>query len=300
MAYTKTIWEDDVTAIEAEKLNNIENEVEKTSNAINGTESMGSIVVEDIKSKNDFPLLNNFNSAGISITSNSDGTYNITGTATANIECVLFKNIEDTIIENGGTYTLSTNQSLPTGVNSRIEFYNNTSYVRGFLTVINTASNNPTAVANTTNVNKVRFGLFVTSGTTVNITNLGIQLEKGSVATNYVECKEYDNAIVQANINALASKLNVITKNTGNAYIVTFNGALTGRYIFMYMAVLNGGFGVAGTFTVSGGSVVNHSQFLSNTTAGSVTITPSTTGFTLTFARNYSTCTIISPNIALT
>lgn len=174
--------------------------VKAVNEVLNGTKAMGSIIVEDIKSKNDFPLLNNFNSAGISITSNIDGTYNITGKATTNIECVIFKNIEDTIIKNGGTYTLSTNQSLPTGVNSRIEFYNNASYVRGFLTVINTASNNPTAVANTTNVNKVRFGLFVTSGTTVNITNLGLQLEKGSVATDYVEHKEFDCTGIKGNV----------------------------------------------------------------------------------------------------
>lgn len=180
--------------LQVEKGNEATNYTSHKKFSYNSTDSMGKIVVDDIRSKNDFPLLNDFNSTGIKITSNGDGTYNISGTATANVECVLFKNIEDTIIENGSTYTLSASQSLPTGVNSRIEFYNNTSYVRGFLTVINTASNNPTAAANTTGVNRVRFGLFVTSGTTVNITNLGLQLEKGSVATNYVGHKEFDNS----------------------------------------------------------------------------------------------------------
>lgn len=161
---------------------------------IPNTNDLGKIVVDDISCKNDFPLLNNFNSAGISITRNNNGTYNVVGTATANIECVIYKNIEDTIIKNGGAYTLSTNQSLPTGVNSRIEFYNDKlTYVRGFLTVINTASNKPTAVANTENATKVRFGLFITSGTTVDIQNLGLQLEEGMVASKFVEHKEFGN-----------------------------------------------------------------------------------------------------------
>ena len=67
----------------------------------------------------------------------------------------------------------------------------------------------------------------------------------------------------------------------------------------MYMAILNGGFGIAGTFVVEGGTLKTHKQFVSDTDASAVTITSSTTGFTIKFARNYTVCTIISPNVAL-
>lgn len=262
--------------------------VEHKKFGYNSTDSMGKIVVDDITCKN--IIATNIKSQtinGLTITVNSDKTVTIKGTATSDTNIILNNTTYNTTNKiPAGTYTLSG------GCQTFIEEGNNQGWWRSETKTFNTD----------TMLSSLGFYFYVSNGSTVDKT-IYLQLEKGPIATDYVPHKEYDNDIVastlQANINALASKLNVITKNTGSGYTVTFNGTLTDRYIFMYMAILNGGYGVAGTFTLLNGNIINSSKFLDNAEAGTVTITSSTTGFTLKFARNYTTCTIISPDIAL-
>ena len=116
---------------------------------------------------------------------NNDGTFNLSGTATGgNATFMIYKDYAEAFINNGEQYTLSSNQSLPSGVEIRLEAYNGTTWVRHILGgVLNSSNQTRTSTANTTNSTRARYLIYVASGTTVSINNLGIQLEKGTKTT---------------------------------------------------------------------------------------------------------------------
>lgn len=123
---------------------------------------------------------------GITFTLNSDGTYNISGTATAQANDIVF--VDSNIFVNGATYTLSANHPLPNGIRILVEVYNGSTWLRHALgnnAFLDATRQSITAAMNTTGSNRIRLTLHVDNGTTVNISGLGIQLEKGSTATSY-------------------------------------------------------------------------------------------------------------------
>lgn len=125
-------------------------------------------------------------SNGITYSINEDGTINLSGTATAAATFPIFKSIAEAQIENGATYTFSSNQALPSGVEFRAEAYNNSSWLRHLIGgVINSSLSSRTGTANLSNATRIRHLIYIGSGTTVNITNLGIQFEKGSTQTSF-------------------------------------------------------------------------------------------------------------------
>lgn len=263
----------------------------------NSNESMGNIIVNDISCKNKLGI-NNYENIAWSKNNNStivfeEETIKITTNGTL-YSGIFGKLLKFANINPNETYTISFEASSDNSIS--FQYGTTASPINGSL---NTQNKKISFTDLGNNIIDKNFVFYSLTSVISTITIKNIQIEKGLVATDYVQHKEYDNNLVQANINELASKLNVITKNTGSNQSVTFNGSLTGRYIFMYMTILNGGTGVAGIFTINNGEVVSNSKILDNSTTGTVSITASTTGFTLTFSRNYSSCTVISPNIAL-
>ena len=119
---------------------------------------------------------------GITFTKHSDGSYDIVGTATSPAYILNYVPLAESGIVNGETYTISSNQNL-TGLEIRIESYNGNTWLRatlgGLITFPKTHS------ADVTGATHVRFGLFVSSGTTINLKNVKIQLEKGTTDTEY-------------------------------------------------------------------------------------------------------------------
>lgn len=112
---------------------------------------------------------------------NEDGTINLIGrTPTgSNATFIVFKDLAETGIINGKTYTLSASQRLTTGVEIRCECYNDTSWQRHLLgSVLQRSHQTITAVANTTDTTRIRFMIYVAGGNSVNIENLLIKLEE--------------------------------------------------------------------------------------------------------------------------
>lgn len=142
-----------------------------------------------ISGKNLFIPLGSKTVSGITVVENNDGTYNISGTATSNIEYTNFISLDNSKIINGETYILSSNKDLQAGLTARIEMYNDTNWLRVFVPSIGAINKTQTGVANTANATRVRFGMFISSGTTLDIKNIGFQLEKGSVVTSFEEYK---------------------------------------------------------------------------------------------------------------
>lgn len=165
--------------------------VKAVNEVLNGNKPMGSIVVEDITCKNLFPMPSGGTSNGVTLTVNDDGTFNLKGTATARADFLIFVSNKNTKIVSGETYTLSANKSLDAGAYAMVETYNGSTWVEQALS-IGSSTNPATGAINLTGT-QVRFMIRVTQGNTVDMENVGVQLEKGSVATNYVEHKEYEN-----------------------------------------------------------------------------------------------------------
>lgn len=136
--------------------------------------------------ENLFQLPNTETANYITLTKNDDGTFNLSGTATAQTGFKLFVDYNEANIKDGKTYTFSANKSLPSGVSVRAEVYNDTTWVRAISNDLTSIAQTTTGTANLTGGNKIRYSIWVSNGTQVNITNCGIQLEEGTKANTYV------------------------------------------------------------------------------------------------------------------
>ena len=156
------------------------NQIPSTYEAYNGITYPINLPVENL-----FQLPNNETANGITFTKNDDGTFNLSGTASAQTGFRLFVDYNDANIKDGKTYTFSANKSLPSGVSVRAEIYNDTTWIRAITNDLTSTAQTTTGTANLTGGNKIRYSIWVSNGTQVNITNCGIQLEEGTKANTF-------------------------------------------------------------------------------------------------------------------
>lgn len=145
----------------------------------------GDMKQENRSGKNKFKIPESATGYDVTLTKNEDGTFNLSGTATGNASFLAFVDLDKSEIKNGASYIFHFTKNLQAGVEFRAEMYNGTNWLRAIAPNINSTTSTSIGTANTTNATKVRFGIFVTSGTTVNIQNLGVQLEEGTTATEF-------------------------------------------------------------------------------------------------------------------
>jgi hypothetical protein len=170
------------------------NEIKSIVNgSLQGTNAMGSIVVDDINCKNlfDFSLVNkSYSSNGITFTTNGDGTFTANGTATAVAYSDIITNMQGT-----GYYTLS---GCPAGGS-------NTSYMQILMRysdyngVDDTGSGATRSFTSGTNYG---IRLRIASGYVCNNVVFRPMIEKGSTATTYVPYKKIikeENGYVKEN-----------------------------------------------------------------------------------------------------
>lgn len=124
---------------------------------------------------------------GVTFTKNDDGSYDITGTATASADCINLVNIANAKLKNGINYNLSINKLTNEKVSILTEAYieNWDSHVIGPLITSTTLSTNK-IINIKDNITRVRYVIRVEKGQTVNIKGLKIKLEEGSIAHNFV------------------------------------------------------------------------------------------------------------------
>lgn len=124
---------------------------------------------------------------GITFTKNADGSYDITGTATASADCINLVNIANAKLKNGINYNLSINKLTNEKVSILTEAYieNWDSHVIGPLITSTTLSTNK-IINIKDNITRVRYVIRVEKGQTVNIKGLKIQLEQGSIVHDFV------------------------------------------------------------------------------------------------------------------
>lgn len=151
----------------------------------NKLEISGDMKQENRSGKNKFKIPESATGYDVTLTKNEDGTFNLSGTATGNASFLAFVDLDKSGIKNGASYIFHFTKNLQAGVEFRAEMYNGTNWLRAIAPNINSTTSTSTGTANTANATKVRFGIFVASGTTVNIQNLGVQLEEGTTATEF-------------------------------------------------------------------------------------------------------------------
>lgn len=125
---------------------------------------------------------------GITFTKNADGSYDITGTSTAEANCFNYINIANTKLKNGINYNLSINKLTNGKVIILTEAYANETWDSHVINALNTSNSFLTnkIINIKDNITRVRYGIRVEKGQTVNIKGLKIQLEEGSIAHNFV------------------------------------------------------------------------------------------------------------------
>ena len=125
---------------------------------------------------------------GITFTKNADGSYDITGTATAEANCFNYINITNTKLKNGINYNLSINKLTNGKVIILTEAYANETWDSHVINALNTSNSFLTnkIINIKDNITRVRYGIRVEKGQTVNIKGLKIQLEEGPIAHNFV------------------------------------------------------------------------------------------------------------------
>lgn len=182
----KILFENGKTIDGASTFNTMQDNIEEV---FNGEEAMGSIVVDDITCKNILETATNpQTSNGITKTydiATKKIVFSGTATATAYLRVSY-----DVYLEANKTYTISTNEILPSGASIYANNYANVGLAYADLTI---ASGSKSKTFTTTKAGTISFSIVVNSGTTVNL-SLSVQLEKGLVATDYVEHKEFNNA----------------------------------------------------------------------------------------------------------
>lgn len=120
-------------------------------------------------------------SSSVTYSINEDGTINLIGSTpnSAQASFMVYKDLEESGIINGKTYTLSASQRLTRGVEIRVECYNGTSWQRHLIgSALKSTLQTYTGVANTTNTTRLRFMIYVGGGYSVNLENLLIKLEE--------------------------------------------------------------------------------------------------------------------------
>lgn len=137
-----------------------------------------------VKIVNLFVLPEAGTSSSVTYSINEDGTINLDGRtpSSGTATFIVYKDLEETGIENGKTYTLSASKPLTNGVEIRCECFNGTTWQRHLVgSALTRTTQTRTGVANTTGTTRIRFMIYVGGGNSVEIENLLIKLERGGI-----------------------------------------------------------------------------------------------------------------------
>jgi hypothetical protein len=139
----------------------------------------------DLPVENLFFLPNEETRYGVTYSKNADGTINISGTATNDVYFTAYVDFTDINLKNGEVYTFSANKTISSGLEFRYEAYNGNSWVRHLITPLDSTHQKNTKAINLSNGTRVRTTIYISNGATVNISNIGVQVEKGSKQNNF-------------------------------------------------------------------------------------------------------------------
>lgn len=187
-----------------------------------------------IRGKNLLKLPSAGTSGGITYSVNSDGTFNVHGTNNSGYE-ILFSLYLDSGEFQSVDYTLGAREALPYGLGCRCEIYRGGTWKRSFVSV-NSTRQTQTGTPDFTDANRVRVAITIANGATVNIDNVGIQLELGSSASSF---EPYQGQSYEVNLGK--NLFDAANANIKTGYILNDSGTEvsdnTGGYTRNYSVV---------------------------------------------------------------
>lgn len=170
MAYTPKVWENDETEVDETNMNHIEQGIKDNDDKLQGLTSMGSIVVDSIRSKNIFN--ENWALGSINV---SDGSINPDNASTSIVSANLIPvkpNTTYIISFSGGNYTID-----------RIAYFNSSGTF-----ISRSDSLGVTTFTTDANTYFIRFNIWLSGITPSAVGNT--QLEVGTTATSYLPYQE--------------------------------------------------------------------------------------------------------------
>lgn len=177
-----------------------------------------------IRGKNSLKLPSAGTNDGVTYSVNSDGTFNVHGTNNSGYE-ILFSLYLDSSEFQSVNYTLGAREALPYGLGCRCEIYSGGTWKRSFVSV-NYTRQTQTGTPDFTDANRVRVAITIANGATVNIDNVGIQLEKGSSASSF---EPYQEQSYEVNLGK--NLLPYPYAGTGNGNGITFTSNSDGSMV---------------------------------------------------------------------
>lgn len=186
------------------------------ANKFGQLEVFGNQEQETRSGKNRFKLPDSGNNNGITYTNNGDGTFNISGTATEQASFSIVIPLANSGFEQGKNYTISSNVEI-----GNIKYYVHSCTASGawnktLLDFINETSKTKEMPAPSTDY--ISLNMVVFKDVTVNYQNVTVQIEEGTVATEYEQygaspSPDYPSKVVclGSNVKNIFTETNVLS-----------------------------------------------------------------------------------------
>lgn len=226
--------------------------------------------VVKVRGKNLLELPSAGTADGVTYSINSDGTFNIHGTNNSGHE-ILFSYYLDSGEFQSVDYTLGAREALPYGLSCRCEIYKGVTWKRSFVSVSSTRQTK-TGTPDFTDANRIRVAISIANGATVNIDNVGIQLELGSSASSF---EPYQEQSYEVNLGKNLAKManGAYSYSEADQTFTLLDGSIT-------TTRTNGSY-QGGAINISTGALNRWSKFC----ASDSHLTGSGGTYTLTFSR---------------
>lgn len=175
-------------------------------------------------------LVSTKTASGIAVRYGING-FDISGTSTARIDKLGYESLADSKLTSG-TYTLSTSENVPSGLQIKVMAYTDSAWAADlfYMDSGTKLTRNITIPSSTT---RIRIGITIESGVTISLSSFKIQLESGSDVTAYVPFvggvtspnPGYPQEVQTATGRQLVtlSKKNLFDKNNPNYFVGYFD-----------------------------------------------------------------------------
>lgn len=211
------------------------------ASTIGQLEVLGNHEQENRSGKNLFKLPDSGNNNGITYTNNGDGTFNISGTATEQASFSIVVPLENSGFEQGKNYTISSNIEI-----GNVAYYVHSATSDGYWnkTLLDFRyETTKTKVMPEPSTDYISLNIVVPKDVTLNYQNVTVQIEEGTVATEYEQYGASPSPEYPSPVKCLGSNKNIYDDSTSatNQRLSTGSGgtyAQTGYSVSGYIEIL--------------------------------------------------------------
>ena len=161
--------------------------------------------------KNLFKLPDSGTKNGITYTKNNDGTFSISGTAQKQTSFIVIMPLSESKFEQGKSYTVSSNVEIG-NIRYYVHSYTQDGYwSKTLLDFLN--ENTKTKVLSTPTTDYIALAIVVVKGSTINYKNVSVQIEEGTVATEYEPYGAMPSPLYPSEVEIVNTQVNIVVSN---------------------------------------------------------------------------------------